>query len=581
MTSRTSSVNTRPVLNFFTFTLKKQIPLTLLITAFSFLIIPGMLIRDVLSHFEWGRSPYDMDGDMFSAWTTFTLGAGAVLMFMLLLTNFGFLFSKKAGDVFHALPLTRNQMLLTRGLASFIGGLFNFSICFAAVSIVNFLPSVSGVPFELVIKAFLLGILYLFALTVFSLLFVVCSGGYFDTLVAFAAVNLCPVFIAMMLFFVTEDSTVGLSVDYNYLIYTTPIAYIFFKYAFMGYVYTHPQLVAPMERTTVWTVLVVVLLAVLCIIATVKLFKVRKSETAGEAYSFKFVPTIITVLVSMVGGFFIAEVLSGFDTNFNILFWFFFIVGALLCSVAAGAIITRGFKTVKSSFLKGAVAVILMIALVITTIFVGSAAESRVPKAEQIKKIYLNYDKSVEFTDNFDIVLDLHKGITENIKNDKTGGETSAFLNNINDIRITYVLNDSVEIKRDYWQGRPNMDNLYPQLLALMKSDEYFQKYEDCVSPNGLSVQVRLMGDKYGYTNMVYDDGIADLTKEQAKEFIELFKKEVKAADLSVFDENCYVVYISGIDYKELFIPHSFTQTMDYIGPLLAPEDEYYKSLGK
>lgn len=581
MTSAISSAKTRPVMNFFRHTLKKQTPLTLLITAFSCLLIPGMLLRDMMSHFEWHSPPYDMDGDMFSVWAALSLGASAVLGFMLLIQNFGFLFSKKAGDVFHALPLTRNQLLLTRSLAALIGGLFNFIICFAAISFINFLPIVNGVPVTLVLNQFLTGILYLFVLASFGLLFIVVSGGYFDVLIAFAAVNLCPVFIAMMLFFVIEENTVGLNVSYDYLIYTTPIAFIFYKYGYMGYVQEYSETASPIEKTNLWSILTLTVFAALCIAATVKLFKVRKSETAGEAYSFKFVPAIIIVLVSMVGGFFIAEILSGFSLNLDVLFWMFFVVGALLCSVAAGAVISRGFKNLKASFIKGAAAIVLMVILVIVSTFAGTAAQNRIPKAEQIEKIQLFHDESVEFTDNFHIVLDLHKGIVENIKAGKIGGENSEFANNMNDVRITYRLKNSGVLRRNYWMSSPNMDNLYPQLLAVMQSDEYLKRYENCVSTDGLSVNVQLLGDKYGYNELVYDDSIADLTEKQAKEFIDLFKKELRAADVSVFNEHCYAVYVNGTDYKELFIPHSFTQTMDYIGPLLIPEDEYYASLGR
>ena len=91
MTSRISSAKNNPVLSFFKFTLKKQTPLTLLVTAFALLVCPGMILRDANDDII---RDYQLTHWNYATISFVILGMALLLTFMLLLLNFGFLFSK-------------------------------------------------------------------------------------------------------------------------------------------------------------------------------------------------------------------------------------------------------------------------------------------------------------------------------------------------------------------------------------------------------------------------------------------------------------------------------------------------------
>lgn len=562
MTSRISSVKNNPVLSFFKFTLKKQTPLTLLVTAFTLLVCPGMLLRDANDDLI---REYTINAWEFGTFSFVILAASVALVCMLLLLNFGFLFSKKAGDMYNALPLTRNQMLLTRTFSSFIGGLFLMTASYVGLSMVNFLPTVKGVGMLTAINTYLFMLLSLMVLTVFCLLFVICSGGYFDTIIAFGAINVAPVIIVALLFGMAEESATGLAPDYNQLVYLTPIAFVFYKLLSLPtYIEKASNFIAPMEKTTVFTVIGLMVFGLLCVFVAVKLFKIRKSETAGSAYSFKFMPVVISLLVSIVGGYVIAGVLTGFDLSFNVAFWLFFVVCAILCAIAIGAITNRGFKKVKSSIISGVVAASLMSVMVIGSLYVAEYAEHKVPNAKNIETVYVS---NVEYKDNFDLVVNFHKGILESLNSNEDYEQEKfpAVVNNFGSFNIQYVMKNGKTIERHYWYRSPDMKNMHSEILALMQSDSFFEKYKDCIKSDEKIISVHSHNTKFGVAENKEEVLSAVLYPKEAEKLITLFKKEMQAADESIFSEEIYGVSVSGNDWCELYIPKSFTETIEFL----------------
>ena len=129
------------------FTLKKQTPITLLVTAFTLVFCPGAVLREVLDRMDYvsDNLRYDLP-TFFPGIIAGVFIISVALTFLLLLTNFGFLFSKRAGDMFHALPLTRNELLFTRVIAAFIGGLFTMTLAYGSLAAMSLLPMVTPLP---------------------------------------------------------------------------------------------------------------------------------------------------------------------------------------------------------------------------------------------------------------------------------------------------------------------------------------------------------------------------------------------------------------------------------------------------
>lgn len=565
MTSKISLAKNHSVLNLFRFTLRKQTPLTLLVTAFTLLICPGMLL-DYTSGNPNGETNQLSDSS-FAAYSFIILAAAAWLVFMLLLLNFGFLFSKKAGDMYNALPLTRNQLLFTRGIGALVGGIFLMSASYTGLIMVNFSPTVDGVGVITVISTFLFLLLSLIVLTAFYTLFVICSGGIFDTIIALGAINIAPAIILALVIGNSADSAVGLTTDYSMLIYLTPIAVVFCKLINLPTILEKPEsIIEPIGKTGALTIIGLIAFTVVCIVLAVKLFKVRRSESAGNAYAFKFMPITISLLVSIVGGYFMAGILNGFYWRFNISFWLLFAICAVLCAITVGAITNRGFKNIKHSIINGILAAALMTALMIGGMYVAQYAQNRIPKTVSVDKVYIG---EIEFTKTPEIAINLHKGMLDCTKNENNSEDYMypEVIRNITSFRFKYNMKNGAVMQRRYWYNGASMRVLHDDILALMQTDSFYKQYDECTkrSESSRYIKIQAYSGKFKTSYDGNDSVYAYLTEKEAKRLIEIFKKDMQAADVSIFDENAYEVSISGNEYRNLYVPVSFDETIEYL----------------
>lgn len=573
MTSKTCSAKILPVSNFFKFTLKKQTPLTLLATAFALLICDGILFKQI---YDAGNSKAYYNFDFAVVFPIFAAGAFAIsvlLMFLLLLNNFDFLFSKKAGDLFHSLPFTRNELLSTRAVSAFIGAWFTLTVTYSGAFLANCMPNVQPVQIGLIIKTYLLMTFFLAVLTAFTLIFVISCGGRFDVFIALAAVNVgIPAFLAVLMMF-GEENSVGVSAQYDAIIYTSPFIYVAYKLAcFMEYYDVSAKL--NIQKVTVFSIICFLFFALVCVFICVCLFKKRKSETAGSAYSFRFMPNIIMLLVSACGGYLVSVIMSGNVSGFTTVeFWFFFIIGALLCAVTFGAVSDRGFKTIKKSLIKGGISIAVTVALICTTSVIYAKSEKYVPKVENISEIqFYNYD-TIVFEDNFEVVTDLHKKLIEQGDADYSERNNSRFIYNINGLDITYILKNGKSVKRNYgYYPSSYSAEMYQNFLNLMQTKEFINYYYNTVSASksGFLTLDLSIYDKEHYD----DDGnlvikSVSLTTAQAMKVVDNFAEELKNATVSVFYEDCVSVDMYADDYITLEVPISFTKTIDYINLLI------------
>ncbi len=575
MTSAISLNKKNRVLNFFTFTLKKQTPLTLLVTAFGLLICPGVLINSIFDAYDYTKPNMN---DYFEGFAIAIFIIALGLMALLTVTNFSFLYSKKSGDVFHALPLTRNELVLTRMVASFVGALFTTTACFSGLCIINFLPTVYGVDAGTVAATFGAMVIMLFMCTVFTTIFAVCSGGIFDFIIAVGAVNLgIPAIYAIFLNFL-ENSSYGVVWNNggSAYTYTTPYLYAGLK------VFEIPDQGIDEIAKYFWkngaplnwfTVIETIVFTAVCLIALLKLFSIRRSETAGEAYSFKFMPHIISLLVSIVGGYLLAYIFTGRSFT-SADFWLFFIIGAALCSVTAGAIFNRGFKTVRVSLIRGAIAVGLTIALCIGFLFYSDYEENYVPEKARIESISVGYNEDVVFTDNFDIILDIHKAALEDMHSNSLYSDDEikdiyeipskyTLADSINNIHFSYKMKNGKEITRRYYNLVAG--KLDPLFIKYMQSDEYIARY---LNFEGIETMVEISYTDYDEIidyDKNYKSQYTAITPSTTVVLMNAYAKELKNADESAFYESCDIIEVYGLNdksYSENFrVPESFYET--------------------
>lgn len=600
MTSVTS-LNNKRRFNFFTFTLKKQTPLTLLVTAFSLLFCPGTLLNQILekiARYEAifsGEKPEMDDYFIGYAIAIFLIGVG--LMILLTITNFGFLYSKKAGDVFHALPLKRSELLTVRMLSSFIGAAFTMSVSYISLIIVNAMPNVIPIDAATLFATYGAMLAGLIMLTVFTTVFAISSGGVFDFIIAIGGINVALPLIYLVFMNFLENNSYGVvySNFESQLIYTTPFAFTamtVIELAENGVVGVKEYFLDPRSYVNVITVVIYIVFTALCIFAVYKLFKIRRSETAGESYSFGFIPHIISVLVSIVGGYALGYIFTGYSFA-DLGFWLFFIVGIILCSITAGAIFSRGFKTVKVSMIRGGIAVGISLILCVSLIFVSGHAENYIPKAEDIKKITVGYNEQVEFTENYDIVLDIHKEILGKTDSDPSSNdlydedikyreyESYRIVDEFDGIRIHYYMKNGAIHTRQYFSlTDPVFDALF---IRYARSDEYLKQYTDF---EGIVPLVEVQFIDYGEKITHNEKPVYGAVEpEKAMEIITTYAEEFKNAPDSAFYESCDLFELYGVSENSysttLRVPESFAKTRAVIATVELegnyPEELKYK----
>ena len=573
MTLKTYSNKINPALNFFKTSLKKQSGFVLLSLVISFLVCPGVLIKNISDNSIniSKRGYYEIPA--VDSFTTATFVISLAVMLLLLFVNFSFLYSKKSSDVFHSLPLTRNELLLTRFSVSFIGAAIPLTASFLGLVIIAALPFVTGAAVFTVIKAYLLALFQLLMCGIFMLIFIVSAGTIFDMIISLAAVNIGFPVLALIIRNWLSTLAEGVELSEKYVFYTSPLLYSAYNMPLVTRDENYNVIGGSMsyftDKITVWSVVAICLLIVLFGYIAIALFRRRKSETAGEAYSFKFMPILITLLISIGGGLVLSAIFEGVQPD-SVGYWTFFCIGALIASVAAGAIMTRGFKCIKASLIKGGIAVGVMAVMCLSTLFIGNSIVDFVPNENRIKYIKVrdaDYSEDLILDKNFTEVLNLHQTAVNVINSTGDRGEydenTRDFGMALRRFEITYVLKSGRKVERTYHLHR----EIYNEpLLKLMQSENYINaQISECneVSDNLLN------GDYNDKTDNLY--GNITITKEELLKLNELYIKELKSADTSAFYDKCARITLRGkttTKYVKFTIPESFTETNEYLNTL-------------
>lgn len=561
----TTSLTKKRRAKFLLLSLSKQTPLCLLSMAFMLLISPGLIVNSIVSIPYQTEYYIDFDGQSILIFIM-----SLFVMLSLISLNFGFLFSKKSGDVFHALPLTRNELYLIRVSASFIGAFFAMTVSYLCLAGINALPGVKGANTDMVISCYVSMLLGLLLCTVYTSIFAIISGGKFDFAFSLFAINLgIPILIAILIS------------EYRNIAYGTIRVAGSGAYYYLSPYYMATSLVStagnidtyiissPVQALIKEIVTILIYTAVFIFVA-LRLFKIRKSETAGEAYSFKVVRFIISFFTAYIGGYLIGAIFAGGDFVYPI-FWIFFIIGVILVSIMSGAITSRGWKTVKNSLKNAAVTVIIALLMFAVILSCGLGAKNRVPDENNIKEISLDYG-TVTFKDNFETVTKLHKALTKTEPSiwklaeieESNYAKHDSLVGSINSVRIDYKLKSGGELQRQYYYVYG--EEVYACIIEYLKSEEYRNYLTACDD-----IEVKLVEASFS------DFDQFTITKEELKEVMKLYTEELLNADEDAFYESCTDLRLYDIDLKGnskiIKVPNSFTKTINKITELKPKEE--------
>lgn len=514
MMLKTSSRKINPFFGMLSFTVRKNFGITVILCIISLLYCPGNLLIE-LAEVNYDFSFFNMDYIEHFAFVVSAFAGAAVVIFNIL--NFSFLYKKSSCDVFHSLPLTRSELLLSRSLAGIISTLIPVILCYVSYGILCTIYPPLG---ELGQLAYYLlhTVLIILVSSSFSLIFIVSAGSIFDLVVSLVGVNVALLLIVEIFTYILSETLIGYSNNYSLdIMYNLSPVYMCASSVnsaadVMNYGVSSNS-IEFFIRSAIY--IAVFTLAVLL------LYNYRKSEKCGQGYAYKFMFIICSLLAGICGGFVIGMMFAnyGFD---KIIFWVYTLVGAVLISVIYGVVSNRGFKKVTNSIITGvgAFAIIGLVALIGVTGCFGYSR--RVPEVDAVELAYIDFDGDYIRFENPEKVIALHNDIVAK----------EAFDNYDMRIEFEYELKNGKDMSRLFYV---NSSELSESLIEIYKSDERIQKMFDYIDNDISAITVECYDD-YGLHSV-------NITKNQAYEFFQEYKKDLKNCDVSIINQDPQIWY--------------------------------------
>ena len=429
-----------------------------------------------------GRDAYDVPEFLIMVWVI-SLVVAAVLAVI----NLNFLHSKKASDMFLALPMSRGGVILARLAAAGVGSILPILSSTLLTSILALINKIEAEYIIYLLTCTLYMAVINICLIFIGSLFMALTGHTFDTITSFLAVTAgLPVLVTIVLYYASNmlygysDNLINTKLIYG----MSPV--LSFALYGLNTIGNYPRLgreynseysssyYVDYENENAYTVIFVVwlVLSVLALVATLVLIKRRKSETAGEAYSFKFMPYVIQGLGGIIAAVFLGEMFTGFEGgNISVTYILFAIVGSCIASIIIGAIVNRGFKSTLKHLIIGVVCAVLTIGYGVTLKYdIFGFAEDVSTVQFGYYKNFTEYDlsttiyKDAEDIENF---INVHNSIIET-RNDNN--EYSSIAR----IYIEYTLKNGKTVTRDY---RLFDNDSKQELIKLVQNEKFLNNY--------------------------------------------------------------------------------------------------------
>lgn len=559
MMLKTSSVKRNPAINLFRFTLRKNIGLLILVTVGMLLVCPGYILIHINSALKNNAAVnYDLTNliRLVSVFITVAAAGTAVLLNVI---NFMYLYAKRSGDVFHAIPVTRTELLLARTGAGLAFSVIPMVLSYAALAAVSLMPRVNGS-----LKTILINLAYSVMITLlcsaFSLIFIICAGTALDLILSFVGIGAGMILIGVIIYTMCGSMLTG----FNYSDPSVLLCILSpFCLAFCGmsdFLSHAPEFTV---ADGLFFVKAAILTAAFLIVAAL-LYNRRRAEHSGESYAYRFIYLLCSLVISFVGAFGVGTIFAG--GQFGAVYWIFAVLGGILVAVTFGAITNRGFKSAKKSILIGCCSLAAMgvLTLVLQSGCFGFSA--RIPAVKDIESVTVRYsNEEIVFKDP-QKVLSLHGKLVKNLDTIK---KTDYYSNRqISYVYLNYTLKDKEIFSREF---RVANEDFAEELLEIYKSDERIQGIFNTLKSDQPSM-INISG--FAQQETLKDEYISTaVSVAEFKKIMEAYALDVKNAttdsvimkNISSLDVNWdygqdyHMAY--GSRYYNLFLESSFSKT--------------------
>ena len=527
MTSKTSSIKRNQAAKLLGATLRKNIGPLILLTVAMLLLCPGFMLKSLQETETAYLASQIRDMDESIIMINTVAGCIAVLLFNFI--NFGFLYTKRAGDVFFALPISRASLLFSRALAGFILAAVPVLVSYGAMTVVHLSYGylvLSGIR-TLWCGALLTAVCMLIC-SAFSLVFLTVAGSTFDLLVSFAAFNIGGVLLVLMYDSLCQDLLTG----YLFGDITEAMTYISPAVLCGSAVndFLYKGSVASLTSVSVRLWVLMAVWFVLSVVLAVVLFRRRPTEASGGTYAFRFMPLLCGVVVAQIGAFAVGMIFS--DGEIDFIFWLFAVIGALLLAVTFGAVTNRGFKMLKRSFLIGGIAVVIMGAVGLMLKFGGLGYTAKIPEIKNIASVEMTFSGNNDCPASAELATEVHREVLQTVK--KPIDEQDELMM----VQFHYKLKNGSTLNREFLV--PRSEKTDRKLLAVTCSKERIESLQRQVDAMEKDAYVTFW-QNFNATEerTALSETNIQITRSEARQIMAAYLKDLpKATEKIVFSEN-------------------------------------------
>lgn len=400
-----------------------------------------------------------------------------------------FMHSKKAMDVYGALPIKREKLLGAKMLSAAVSltlpYVINAGVILLTYNIFSEIIMQSSMTFAQLAQLFCATLICALAILALVFFCAATAGGIFDTVAFTLGLLITPALVWWLFsefvnrvmiggFRIVDAVNIGIfgSISFDALSPFYMLGYILFG-------------ITP-EQLNVCLIIYPIMIAV-TVIGALLVFKRRKTETAGAGKPSGVMQVIIKLIAAGFGGFGLACVMMYGSNGNEIFITLGFILGALIPLVIVEAVLSRGFKNMINMLKPFAVACGGFILLFIVLRTGGFGYTTWVPDVNDVASAEIGGSefRSPEGTEGYtspetiEAIVNLHKEIVESptLKN-----HYKAQYSHSNElglqgvyIDITYTLKNGREVTR-YFGYAPNTVEFDQKQMTLVTTDEYLEK---------------------------------------------------------------------------------------------------------
>lgn len=523
MMLKTSSRKINPFIGMLKFTLRKNLGVIIIVTIAALLYCPGHYLTDYEHYFERLNAAHYSGYDMVQDFMYIISVVAGILVTFFNFINFSYMYQKRSSDVFHAFPLTRTELLLSRMASSVIGTLIPVTVAYVAYTAMCIFNPWMMASMSQILISYLHTLLVVLVCSSFSAVFVVSAGSMFDLGLSFIGANIALLFVSAIIDMVLEETLIGYagSNSHEIMKVLSPLYYSGVGLANLNNI----KLYGISNLTVRYIITSVVFTAVFTAISLL-LYNRRKAERGGQAYAFKYIYIVCSILAGICGSYIVGYIFA--NSDFNIIFWIFATIGAILTCTVYGAVTNRGFKNIKTSIIIGAISALVLPCVALAGITGCFGYTEHIPESDTVQSASIEYfSEDIEFNgENIAWVRDFHSRILESdalIARSNPTGEETRWLD------FNYYMKDGTTVTRRFHIVHARAKAI---LLKLYRCDERMTTVINQLNIDmPQEVEVSFTREDGVHANM-------RLTYEQFMKLLDCYKQDLKNANESYLDDN-------------------------------------------